>query len=420
MRAPSRAERARASSGRRGAESARKREDAQGERWRSHPRLQEGAPRQRSNREGAQGRARGRRTEPLLGLVGRALDDLEDARLERLDRGNVVGEAVGGCGSGCQSRCATGERGREERAGDSHTEVARLGGEVDLDDILRLEDGLRAGSRGESVEVGCGAHEADGGRARAEMRWREGGREGESHSTASRLGGSPGGSVVRERVQEVDRQGQAYLVGEDEREAETGVVGRDLCEATAAEDARGREGGTAGEGEDHGRGGAGRRSSCAWSGSEEGEGRPPPWDQLALEATTTTTTSRLLSLPPRAAGQQGPSVSVPCSLYTLPHEQQTSRASPLSLLPSPPPPPSFSVSMTDVSSHTPARSALARLCTATRHRLPCSPHRLLASRSSASTPPRPSLSRLDPPPLLAARRVPRRHHRRDRQHPPRV
>ena len=63
---------------------------------------------------------------------------------------------------------------REEGAGDSHTEVARLGGEVDLDDVLRLEDGLRAGSRGESVEVGWGAHEADGGNeGRDEM---EGGR----------------------------------------------------------------------------------------------------------------------------------------------------------------------------------------------------------------------------------------------------
>lgn len=36
-----------------------------------------------------------RRTEPLLGLGGRSLDDLEHSRLEGLDGSNVVGEAGG-------------------------------------------------------------------------------------------------------------------------------------------------------------------------------------------------------------------------------------------------------------------------------------------------------------------------------------
>lgn len=54
------------------------------------------------------------RTEEGLGAAA-LLDDLDDTRLELLDRGNVVGE-------------------------DTH--VTRLGGNVDLDDVLRLEDGL--------------------------------------------------------------------------------------------------------------------------------------------------------------------------------------------------------------------------------------------------------------------------------------
>ena len=38
---------------------------------------------------------RRRPTEPLLGLGGRALDDLEHSRLEGLDGSDVVGEAGG-------------------------------------------------------------------------------------------------------------------------------------------------------------------------------------------------------------------------------------------------------------------------------------------------------------------------------------
>ena len=63
---------------------------------------------------------RSARTEELLGAG--LLDDLDDAGLDLLDGGNVVGE-------------------------DTH--LTRLGGDVDLDDILRLVDGLvEAISRG--------------------------------------------------------------------------------------------------------------------------------------------------------------------------------------------------------------------------------------------------------------------------------
>lgn len=44
----------------------------------------------------------GRLTEPLLGLVGRALDDLENSGLERFDRRDVVREAIGFLESACQ------------------------------------------------------------------------------------------------------------------------------------------------------------------------------------------------------------------------------------------------------------------------------------------------------------------------------
>lgn len=66
-------------------------------------------------------------------------------------------------------------------------------------------------------------------------------------------------------------------MGEDEREAEAGVVGRDLCEATAAEDARGREGGAAGEVEGHGLVGGRERLEGDESdyGEAKGEGPGP-------------------------------------------------------------------------------------------------------------------------------------------------
>lgn len=61
---------------------------------------------------------RGGRTEELLGAT-RLLNNLDQTRLELLNRGNVVGK-------------------------DTH--LARLGGDVDLDDLLRLVDGLSCGN----------------------------------------------------------------------------------------------------------------------------------------------------------------------------------------------------------------------------------------------------------------------------------
>lgn len=65
------------------------------------------------------GRPGGERTEELLGAAA-LLDDLDDAGLELLDRGNVVGE-------------------------DTH--LTGLGGDVDLDDVLGLVDGLYSAMR---------------------------------------------------------------------------------------------------------------------------------------------------------------------------------------------------------------------------------------------------------------------------------
>lgn len=63
-------------------------------------------------------------TEELLGTA--LLDDLDDAGLELLNGGNVVGE-------------------------DTH--LTRLGGDVDLDDVLRLVDGLIAAISMEGVST---------------------------------------------------------------------------------------------------------------------------------------------------------------------------------------------------------------------------------------------------------------------------
>ena len=235
---------------------------------------------------------------------------------------------MGECGSGCQSRWATGERaGRSEPA--THTprspdSAARLTWTTSCDLKMVCERGR-----------GAGQSRLAGGREDE---------RGESRSTASRLGGSPGEPVVRERVQEVDRQGQAYLVGEDEREAETGVVGRDLCEATAAEDARGREGGTAGEGEDHGRGGAGRRSSCAWSGSEEGEGRPPALGPARARDDDDDDDDEPLALAPTSSSRSAGTLLSPCPAHSTPCRMSNKQVvrllspfSPLLLLLPPPP-----------------------------------------------------------------------------------
>ena len=176
-------------------------------------------------------------------------DSIEGTWLARLWAGAGVGVSRGGR----QERESS-----EERAGDSHTEVARLGGEVDLNDVLRLEDGLQAGSRGGSVEVGWGAHEADGGRARAEMRWREGGREGRvaldglaSRRVAGWIGGAGEGAGGGQARASVPRGGGRARGGDGS------------CRTRPLRGHGGR--GRAGQRGRHG--GRGRRPWSRWSGS---------------------------------------------------------------------------------------------------------------------------------------------------------